>query len=140
MFDSDNYELSNQKAEKIKQEKIVLDGTGLIETPIKGKVINLDTMPSPKVVRAGNPRVVPFNDFTFDVSSPKIVKVPNNIAVIVPGKNAVPGPEIYKSKGKKFRFIYPEAVRASSPSLLYGPQGYTKCFGQMQGLIGLALL
>ena len=89
-YDSDNSALSNQKVENVKHEKNGLNGAGLNKIPIKGKVINLDTMLAPKVVRAGKPRVVPFNDFTIDVKYPKTLSIPEKQVIIVPGKDSFP--------------------------------------------------
>jgi ligand-binding sensor domain-containing protein len=135
-YDSDNSALSNQKVENIKHKKNGLNGAGLTKIPIKGKVINLDTMPAPKVVRAGKPRVVPFNDFTFSVKYPKTISIPKKQVIIIPGKDSFTAPNVYKAQIENYRFVYPEAKTTPPPKMKYGANGYTKHYSKMQGIGG----
>jgi signal transduction histidine kinase/DNA-binding response OmpR family regulator/ligand-binding sensor domain-containing protein len=107
--------------------------------PVQSKVVSLDTMPAPRRVLAGKPRVVPFNDATFKIGSPQVVNIAKSPGIIVPGENDIPVPKTYKTASEKFRFVYPESIEALPPNLTYGAQGYVKHYSKMQGLDGLRL-
>jgi len=62
---------------------------------VNGRIIMLDTMPPPKVVPAGKPRVVPLKDNKAEAGIPKVVKIPENLNIIIPGEDSVPLPEIF---------------------------------------------
>ncbi|MCD4737623.1 MAG: hypothetical protein K8R53_16400, partial [Bacteroidales bacterium] len=104
--------------------------------PISGKVTFLDSMPAPKRILAGIPRVVPYKNFTSDVIYPKTISIPEKQVIIVPGKDSIPEPNVYKAQIEDYRFIYPEAKTTMPPKMKYGANGYTRNYSKMQGIGG----
>jgi len=83
--------------------------------PIKGKVIMLDTMPPPKVVPAGKPRIVPLKDNTAQAGIPEVIKIPEKLTIVVPGKDSIPLPEVYNVQIDTLKMSYSEPVLALPP-------------------------
>lgn len=131
-----NISAINSNVEKYAKEDKKNDSLNIKKRAIYGKIISLDTMPAPRRVLAGNPRIVPFNDFTFDVKYPKTVYIPKKQTIITPGKNSFPEPNVYKVQIEDYRFIYPEANTILSPKMKYGANGYTKHYSKTQGIGG----
>jgi len=83
--------------------------------PIKGKVIMLDTMPPPKVVPAGKPRIVPLKDNTAQAGIAEVIKIPKKLTIVVQGKDSIPLPEVYNVQIDTLKMSYPEPALALLP-------------------------
>ncbi len=111
-------------------------GDSIISEPITGTVVSIDTMPSPKIVLAGKPEVVPLKNKVFDAGTPEVVTLPQKLTIITPGSDTVPVPEILKAKKTAFRPEYPEQIKALPPRFKDEADCNMKYFGKDQGFNG----
>lgn len=112
------------------------DSAELRKKLIKGKVIDLDTMPAPKVVPAGNPRVVPFKNNIYEAGTPKVVNIPKNLTVIIPGKDSVPLPETLRVITREFALDYTEPIKTLPPRFMDESNCNVTSYSKDQGFNG----
>ena len=114
----------------------ISDSTELQKKPIKGKVFNLDTMPAPKIVPAGKPRIVPLKDNIYKAGTPGTVLIPQHLRIIAPGIDSVPAPDTLNFTTRILAFDYTEPIKTLTPRFMDESNCNIKCYGEDQGFTG----
>ncbi|MCF8233738.1 MAG: response regulator [Bacteroidales bacterium] len=89
-----------------------------------------------KVVLAGNPRIVPFNNIIIKSGTPRLKKANTSLQTNIPGQNHNLLPDVYTSMEEELKFDYPPLVKALRPQFRDGANRDVRCYGSEQGFAG----
>lgn len=102
----------------------------------RGKRISPDSLPTPKIIKAGTPKTVPAHPNIHSAGTPRVVPVPEKLTVITPGEEGVPPPQTFNAESKVLPALHPKPLPAMPPRIKDGA-GYDLQYLNMdQGLQG----
>jgi len=102
----------------------------------RGKKVSLDSLPQPKIIRAGLPKTFPAHPNIHAAGTPKVVPVPRKLTVITPGEEGVPLPQAFDAEKKVLPARYPKPLPALPPRIKDGARYDLQYLNMDQGLQG----